>query len=321
MTTVIIPFLIYCLILIINSKIILQLIIERIIIVSRILSLDVAIPMPIKSTFLIIVALVFFSVCVAQQLKTESFNVFSQQVKDSFTVRVSFPSSFNYTGPYSSVYYLDADIKSGNDLRNLLADTAINSRLEKTLFIGIAQKGRHQKFKYPKLRSRDFIPPINRQGKIVTSTKAYKAHADNFYKFLTAELIPLIHKRFNVNSSRTLIGHSLGGLFVFYCLFKNEHLFKNYFALSPALWVHQYNIFMYEQQYHLTNDQMNMYLYISSGSRETMNHILKGARRMKKLLEQRHYKGLRFEYYEHKGKTHFTQVPVSLSYILTHADF
>ncbi len=42
---------------------------------------------------------------------------------------------------------------------------------------------------------------------------------------------------------------------------------------------------------------------------------------MKKLLEQRNDKGLHFEYFEHKGKTHFTQVPLSLSYILTHGKF
>lgn len=194
--------------------------------------------MLIKSTFLTIVALIFFNVCLAQQIRTVSFSMYSKEVKDSFTIRVSLPSSLNYTGSYSAVYYLDANIKSGNNLRHLLADSSITSRLEKTLFIGLAQKGKHHKFKYPKLRSRDFIPPVNRQGKLVTSAKAYKAHADNFYKFLTGELIPLIHNRFNVNNSRTIIGHSLGGLFVFYCLFKNEHLFKNYFALSPALWVH-----------------------------------------------------------------------------------
>ncbi|MEJ7831019.1 MAG: hypothetical protein WKF91_22625 [Segetibacter sp.] len=122
-------------------------------------------------------------------------------------------------------------------------------------------------------------------------------------------------------SSIAYNGHSLGGLFVSYCLFKKEHLFKNYFALSPALWVHQYNIFTYEQQYHLKNDELNAYSYISADTREIMNHILKGARRIQKFLEQRNYKGLHFEYFEHKGKTYFTQVPESLSYILTHANF
>lgn len=189
-------------------------------------------------------------VSLAQQLKTMSFTVYSINVKDSFTIRVTLSASSNYTGSYSTVYYLDADIRSGNDLRNLLADTTINSKLKKTIFIGIAQKGRHHKKKYPALRSKDFIPPVNRKGKILTPAKVNKGHADNFYNFLTAELILLIQKRFNVNNSRTLIGHSLGGLFVFYSLFKNEHLFKNDIALSPALWVNRYNIFAYEQQYH-----------------------------------------------------------------------
>lgn len=277
--------------------------------------------MRIKIFFLLIVALSFKDESLAHQLKTISFNVYSRNVKDSFTIRITTPGTLNYTGAYSTVYYLDADIKSGNDLRNLLADTAINSRLEKTIFIGIAQKGRQGKYKYPRLRSRDFIPTVNKQGNILLPAKVNKGRAENFYNFLSTELIPLINKKYNVNNSRTLLGHSLGGLFVFYCLFKNEHLFKNYLALSPALWVHKYNIFAYERQYHFSTDSLNAYLYISTGTKETMNHILKGARKIKKLLEQRQYKGLRFEYFEHKGKTHFTQIPVSLSYILTHTNF
>lgn len=123
--------------------------------------------MRIKSILPFIAELVFFNVCLAQP-KTISFNVYSKYVKDSFAVRVTFPVSASYTGSYSAVYYLDANITSGRDLRNLLADSMINSRLEKTLFIGIAQKGNNHKYKYPQLRSRDFIPPVNRQGKIIT---------------------------------------------------------------------------------------------------------------------------------------------------------
>ena len=37
---------------------------------------------------------------------------------------------------------------------------------------------------------------------------------------------------------------------------------------------------------------------------------------MKALLEKRNYKGLNFESAVHKGKTHHSQVPVSLEYLL-----
>jgi predicted alpha/beta superfamily hydrolase len=228
---------------------------------------------------------------------------------------------FSSSGPYSSVYYLDADITSGKDLRRLLAKPDINVRINKTLFIGIAHKGIPRKSKYPQKRSRDFIPPVDRQGKIATTAKASEDHANNFYAFITAELIPLINKRFNVNNRKTIIGHSLGGLFVFYCLFNKESPFKNYIALSPALWANRFNIFTYEQQYSLTNEGLDAYLYFSTGGKEIFNLILPGTRKMKKLLEKRKYKGFRFDYFEHKGEKHFSQIPVSLTYILTHLDF
>jgi predicted alpha/beta superfamily hydrolase len=200
-------------------------------------------------------------------------------------------------------------------LRNLLSDNIISSATSKTIFIGIGLTGKK------KLRSRDFIPPIKNKNNITKSNRKDYGQADAFYNFLTLEIIPMIDHHFRVNNSRTLIGHFLGGLFVFYCLLSKEHWFKNYIALSPALWVNRFNIFKYEQQYHSKTDSMNVYLYLSAGAREVFNLILIGTKRMKNVLKQRKYNGLRFDYFEHRGKRHFDQIPVSLSYILKHTNF
>ncbi|MBK3496758.1 alpha/beta hydrolase [Viridibacillus sp. YIM B01967] len=69
--------------------------------------------------------------------------------------------------------------------------------------------------------------------------------AENFLKFIEEDLKPEIGKRFKIDhNSQTLFGHSLGGLFTLYVLYKNPYAFQNYIAGSPSLhwnknWFHE----------------------------------------------------------------------------------
>ena len=59
--------------------------------------------------------------------------------------------------------------------------------------------------------------------------------AENFTKFLEAELIPYIDSLLPTTGYRTLIGHSFGGLFTINALLSHSHLFSNYIAIDPSL--------------------------------------------------------------------------------------
>jgi predicted alpha/beta superfamily hydrolase len=250
---------------------------------------------------------------VRAQVTHTSFPIYSKNVKDSFMIRVSSVGPLNSLTPSSTVYYLDADLKSGKKLRGLLPKHTHDSSLQNVLFVGIAHKG-----DYHVLRRRDFIPPAF--GNEI-KTKENDGHADRFYKFLSEELIPIIKNQYHVNERRTLIGHSFGGLFACYCLFKKETLFANYMALSPSLWVNNYDLFNYEQEYKTATGQLPAHLFLSAGGKEKINHILAGNRRMKKLLEERKYEGLTIDYTEYPGKMHNSQVPLSMEYILSNTKF
>lgn len=61
--------------------------------------------------------------------------------------------------------------------------------------------------------------------------------ADRFFSFLTQELMPHVAAKYPVGQrQRTLIGHSLGGLFTLYALFTKPVSFSTYVALSPSIW-------------------------------------------------------------------------------------
>ena len=60
--------------------------------------------------------------------------------------------------------------------------------------------------------------------------------ADSFYQFVTQEVIPLVEADYPIDSAnRTLMGHSWGGVFGLYSLFRDPLLYKNYLICSPDL--------------------------------------------------------------------------------------
>jgi hypothetical protein len=236
-------------------------------------------------------------------------------VKDTFDIFISVPEHISAIN--SSVYYLDANLYSGKKLIHILGEHA--DEYQHALFIGISNRGRTKH----EFRKRDYIPPVLRNGDTITTVKGrsnHYGHADLFYSFLTRELIPYIDSTYKTKGSRTLIGHSLGGLFVMYSLFKENRQFDNFISLSPGLWVNKYNIFQYLRQLPDTT-VLNNYLYLSSGKREIFNFILAGNRRMRRTMMKLKFSGLKMEYAEHARKKHDTQVAVSLKYLFTRRIF
>lgn len=234
---------------------------------------------------------------------------YSKNVGDSFEIYISTPSSFNPTDQYNAVYYCDANLKSGRHLRELLSRDQFDSHLKNKIFIGIGHIGN-----YHVLRRRDFILPTIKGSDTMAQNKNY-GQTENFYLYLKEELIPAINKQFKTNAdSNSILGHSLGGLFAFYCLFKANNLFVKYFALSPALWIDKYSIYHFNK----INDGFSnkKFLYFAAGSNETINKILTGTNEAKEFLDKMKYINLTYQYEILEGKTHNSEVPLSLDKIL-----
>ncbi len=242
-------------------------------------------------------------------LKKEVF--YSTSIKDSFDLKIVLPINYSKDKKYHTVYFLDANIKSGTAFLELLNKKEYEALRKTTLFVGIGHKG-----DFHVLRRRDFLPPKLVNEKAVKSTDKNYGHADSYYSFLEKELIPYIEKQYSTNGTRSIIGHSFGGLFTYYCLLKEKKLFNNHFALSPSLWVDYSNIFNYETLYHKTNKSINAYLFMANGSLEFLNYVLTSNRRMNTLLKERKYTGLKYEYIEKQWANHNSHVALTLQEVL-----
>lgn len=242
--------------------------------------------------------------------------IHSEFVNDNFELYIDLPPDYSADKPYSVAFYMDANLKMGNEVRKQIQLAENKENLKEVIFVGVGHTGnyRHQ-------RRRDFIPPNHENGRVVQSEVVNFGHADVFYSFLTLELIPHINQKYRTNGRYSYIGHSFSGLFAFYSMLQPETVFANYIALSPSLWVNYDNFFEIEEVFHSNRKELNTTLYHACGSAEWTNKVLSTSRRMKQILDQRDYNGLTYNYIEHQGKGHNGVVSVSLEHILKHTDF
>ena len=255
------------------------------------------------------VSLTTFSTVCLGQFKTTIQNYFSTNVGDSFHIYISVPPMFNQSHTYKVMYYCDADLKLGTQLRALIGDSTLTAQLRNVIFVGIGHIGN-----YHILRRRDFILPAISGSDTLGARKNY-GQTERFYQFLKTELVPFVDSKFKTDqTSNSILGHSLSGLFAFYCLFKAEDLFKNYYALSPALWINKSSIYKFNKIQ--GGFAQKKYLYFASGSKEKNNKILKGTTKAEKFLDETHYDNLVYEYQIWPNESHNSEVRQALKKIL-----
>lgn len=83
-------------------------------------------------------------------------------------------------------------------------------------------------------RKRDFSYPT--KNKKLKKSYPTTGGSASFIRAIEKEIQPLIDKTYKTNSTKTLIGQSLGGLLATEILFKKPDLFDNYVIVSPSLW-------------------------------------------------------------------------------------
>lgn len=144
-------------------------------------------------------------------------------------VNIYFPQGYNKndTTKYPVTYLLDGS--ADEDFIHVVGLYQFNSfewinRVPKSIVVGIATVDRRRDFTYP--------TTIEKDKKKYPTT----GHSDKFITFIEKELQPFIENKYKGNTSRTLIGESLGGLLATEILLKKPTLFNKYIIVSPSLW-------------------------------------------------------------------------------------
>ena len=181
----------------------------------------------------------FFSALTFAQTKTNDHTkpfvlgvideIQSKELSEKRILNIYLPEGYNGkdTLKYPVVYLLDGS--ADEDFIHIVGLYQFNSfewikRVPKSIIVGIANIDRRRDFTFPTT--------------IASDLKNYPTtgHSDRFINFLEKELQPYIQKKYKTNSSKTIIGQSLGGLLATEILLKRPALFDKYIIISPSLW-------------------------------------------------------------------------------------
>ncbi len=150
-------------------------------------------------------------------------------LSENRTLNIYLPEGYNQndTNKYPVIYLLDGS--ADEDFIHVVGLVQFNTfswinRIPKSIVVGIATVDRRRDFTFPTTVAED--------------KKNYPTtgHSDKFISFIENELQPFIDKKYKTNSSKTIIGQSLGGLLATEILLKKPTLFDKYIIVSPSLW-------------------------------------------------------------------------------------
>lgn len=153
----------------------------------------------------------------------------SKELSEKRILNIYLPEGYdkNDSINYPVIYLLDGS--ADEDFIHIAGLMQFNSfewvnRLPKSILVGIASVDRRRDFTFPTSIEKD------------KKTNPTSGHSDKFMAFIEKELQPFIQSKYKTNSSKTIIGQSLGGLLATEILLKKPTLFSTYIIVSPSLW-------------------------------------------------------------------------------------
>jgi uncharacterized protein len=153
----------------------------------------------------------------------------SVELAEKRILNIYLPEGYNKndTATYPVIYLLDGS--ADEDFIHVVGLIQFNNfswinRVPKSIVVGIANTDRRKDFTFPTMVEAD------------KKRSPTTGHSDKFIAFIEKELQPFIEKKYKTNTSKTIIGQSLGGLLATEILFTKPALFNKYIIISPSLW-------------------------------------------------------------------------------------
>jgi predicted alpha/beta superfamily hydrolase len=158
----------------------------------------------------------------------KSLILYSDAIKDSFHISISFPLSYKKDQQLRVLIIPDGSLKFGQ----LFQKEFESSKNKDLVLVRISHLG-----SWKDKRRRDFIPSDSSKNDEVNFGQAAA-----FYSFLKDTVIQRIREEIPNGKDYYFAGHSFGGLFSLYCLLQKDTVFKKVYAVSPSCWANYYEL-------------------------------------------------------------------------------
>jgi len=184
-------------------------------------------------TLVILCILVFGTQTTIGQNKTDiiignQFTIKSNILSEERTCLISFPDSYTDSTQvekkYPIILLLDGytHFKTASGIVHFMSSSRNrNNLMPESIIVAIENVDRERDFTFTKIKTKR--PNTMGGGR-------------NFLNFIEKELIPYVDENYRTEPSRTLIGHSLGGLFTLNSYMDKNSIFNAYISIDPSIW-------------------------------------------------------------------------------------
>lgn len=210
--------------------------------------------------------------------------IYSKELSENRTLNIYLPEGYNENDSinYPVIYLLDGsadeDFIHIAGLVQFFNFPWVNI-LPKSILVGIANVDRRRDFTFP--------TSVEKDKKDFPTTGG----SNKFIAFISNELQPFIEKNYRTNSSKTIIGQSLGGLLATEILFEKPQLFSKYIIISPSLWWDKESLLKVKPKVLNTDFKQPTSIYIAVGNE---GKIMEGdARNLVTILSRNKSKNLK----------------------------
>lgn len=223
-----------------------------------------------------------------------------------YPIFIKIPRSYksNHDKKYPVIYLTDA-LYSFQIASGATRFTMNSGAMKEAIIVGVSYSKDSQG---ASSRVRDYTTSKAESWKLETG------NAQGHAQFIREIVFPYIDENYRTTPlERTLVGHSLGGLFGAYVLFKHPDMFSSYILGSPSVWFNNYNVLTINGI--KSSTQIKVYLSVGSlekpefGERENM---IAGARQLANKIKAQSGGNTALKFNVIDGAKHVTAFPTTL---------
>ncbi len=211
---------------------------------------------------------------------------------------------------------LDADY-SFAIARNVVDHLSDRDHLRPLLIVGV---GYPDESGYQVNRTRDYTPWFSPSGGYGPGPQSHSGGAADFQRVLDEEVLAWLDAHWRTTGTRTLVGHSYGGLFAAWTFLTRPDLFERVLAVSPSLWYDGGHVFDLQRQVAAGVESGERpaphgRIYLTVGDREVNGSVDMPAdlARFRDVLRGPAWDGVRVGYAVGADETHNSIFPRALS--------
>jgi predicted alpha/beta superfamily hydrolase len=182
----------------------------------------------LKSTLLLAVLFmaIAFGNVKAQSQPEISDSIYSNEMKELRKLKIKLPDSYKpgSTEKYEVIYLTDGEWNI--EMFSFVTKFVFGEKFMPQVIL-VAMPNTY--IDGANMRDRDLLPHKVADNKLAGG-------ADKFIAFIKNELIPYIDKKYPTNGTKSLYGHSYGGVFSMYVFLSNPQLFDAFYCTDPSFW-------------------------------------------------------------------------------------